>query len=199
MLALGHASAPKVWMDLTGINQSINILLGVGIAKVLEVSPTPLEYATDDKDDVATDASYRTPPMASTSPATIPPEAMVEVPTPQVSCVCGEIVAESDNGKELMLYTEDDGFGDVVPDSESEEEHFPEENIDPLPVRAPPAYAPVCGQRAVHGCSSCSFCPYRFPYAERVDRRLHRKASLGEIADSAHRRFKWKWGGEDLA
>jgi len=39
-----------------------------------------------------TDASYRTPLMASTSPATIPPDAMVEVPTPQVSCACGEVM-----------------------------------------------------------------------------------------------------------
>ena len=97
-----------------------------------------------------------------------------------------------------LLYMDDDGFGDVVPDSESEEEHFPEENIDPLPVRTPPSYALVRGQRAICGHLSRSFHPYRFPYTECVNRRLDQKACLGEVADSAHRRFKWKWGGEDL-
>jgi len=137
--------------------------------------------------------------MASTSPATIPPDAMVEVPTPQVSCACGEIVADSEDGKELVLYTDDDGVGDVV-ETDSSEEPFPDENEVPIPVRAPPpGYALVHDQIAVRGCAGRSFCPYRFPYADRVDRRLARKDLLGEIADSARRRFKQKWGGEDLA
>ena len=106
-----------------------------------------------------------------TSPATIPPDAVVEVPTPQAECVCGEVFAESDKGKELMLYMDNDGFEDVVPDSESEEtEEFPQENETPIPVCAPPAYAPVRGQGATQGHPGRSFCPYCFPYAERVNR-----------------------------
>jgi len=57
-----------------------------------------LEYATDDEEDAVTDASYQTPPMASTSPATIPPEAVVEVPTPAVTCGCGETVEKVKDG-----------------------------------------------------------------------------------------------------
>ena len=93
-----------------------------------------------------TDASYRTPPMASTSPAMIPPDAMVEVPTPQVSCACGEVVSEETDGKELVLFVDDDGTGDVV-ETDLSEEHFPDENVVPIPVRAPPPdYALVRGQ-----------------------------------------------------
>jgi len=137
--------------------------------------------------------------MASTSPATIPPDAMVEVPTPQVSCACGEVVPVETDGKELVLYVDDDGTGDVV-ETDSSEEHFPDENDIPIPVCAPPpGYAPVHGQWAARGRSSRSFHPYCFPYADHVDRRLARKDLLGEIADSAHQGFKQKWGGEDLA
>ena len=158
-----------------------------------------MEYATDDEEDAITDVSYQTPPMASTSPATIPPEAVVEVPTPQVSCVCGEVMPEETDGKELVPYVDDDGSGDVV-ETDSSEECFPDENDAPIPVRAPPpGYAPVRGQRATRGRSTRSFRPYRFPYAERVDCRLARKDLLGEAADSERRRLKRKWGGEDLA
>ena len=136
-----------MWVGLTGINQSTNNLLGIGIAKVLEVSPTPLEYATNDEDEAVIDVSYRTPPMASMSPATIPPDAVIEVLTPQAECVCREVLTESDDGKELVLYVDNNGFGDVVPDSESEEiKEFPQENETPIPVHTPPAYAPVRGQ-----------------------------------------------------
>jgi len=134
--------------------------------------------------------------MASTSPATIPPDAMIEVPTPQASCVCGEIVPDSEDGKELVLYMDDDGVGDVV-ETDSSEEHFPDENKVPIPIRAPPpGYAPVRGQRAVRGRVGRSSHPYCFPYADRVNRRLARKDLLREIADSEHRRFKrkWHWG-----
>jgi len=67
-----------------------------------------LEYATDDEEDIVTDASYQTPPMASASPATIPPEAVVEVPTPAVACGCGEIVEKDKDGEELVLCSEVD-------------------------------------------------------------------------------------------
>jgi len=159
------------------------------------VSPTPLEYATDDEEDVVTDASYQTPPMASASPATIPPDAMTEVSRPQASCACGEIVEEAKDGEELVLCPEVDAVG-----SDSSEEVVPEENVVPLPIAAPPpVYSLVRGQLAVRGRAGRSFRPYRFPYADRIDRRLARKDLLGEIADSAHRGFKRKWGGEDLA
>jgi len=155
-----------VWVGLTGINQSSKNLLGVGITKVLEVSPAPLEYTTDEeKDDVATDASYQTPPMALVSLAMVPPEAMVEVPIPQVSCVCGEVLTQEDDGKELMVYVNNNSLGDVI-ETESEEEHFPEENIDPLPVHAPPpAYTPVHGEQV-----TCSFKSQRYPYTEHCHR-----------------------------
>jgi len=133
--------------------------------------------------------------MASTSPATIPPEAVVEVPTPVVTCGCGETVEKDEGGEELVLCSEVDAVG-----SDFSEEVVPEENVVPIPVAAPPpTYSPVRGQLAVRGRASRSFRPYRFPYAERVDRRLARKDLLGEIADSEHRRLKRKWGGEDLA
>ena len=141
------------------------------------------------------DASYQTPPMASASPATIPPEAVVEVPTPTVTCGCGEVVEKGKDKEELMLCSEVDAVG-----SDSSEEVVPEENAVPLPVAAPPpVYSPVRGQVAIRGRAGRSFRPYRFPYAERVDRRLARKDLLGEVADSEHRRFKRKWGGEDPA
>jgi len=88
----------------------------VGKIAILKESPS--------QDDVATDASYRIPPMALTSPATIPPEAVVEVPTPQALCACGEVLQDEDDGKELVLYVDDDGTGDVV-ETDSSEEHFP--------------------------------------------------------------------------
>jgi len=132
--------------------------------------------------------------MASTSPATIPPEAVVEVPTPAVTCGCGETVEQAKDGEELVLCSEVDAVG-----SDSSEEVVPEENVVPLPIAAPPIYSPVRGQVAVRGRAGRSFCPYRFPYAERVDRRLARKDLLGEAADSERRRLKWKWGGKDLA
>jgi len=153
-----------------------------------------LEYASDDEEDAVTDASYQTPPMASTSPATIPPEAVVEVPTPVVTCGCSEVV-EKDKDEELVLCSEVDAVG-----SDSSEGVVPEENVVPLPVAAPPpTYSPVRGQVALRGRAGRSFRPYRFPYTERVDRRLARKDLLGEVADSEHRRLKRKWGGEDLA
>jgi len=133
--------------------------------------------------------------MASTSPATIPPEAVVEVPTPVVTCGCGENVEKDKDGEELVLCSEVDAV-----ESDSSKETVPEENVVPLPVAAPPpTYSPVRGQVAIRGRAGCSFRPYRFPYAERVDRRLARKDLLGEIADSEHRRLKREWGGEDLA
>ena len=59
----------------------------------------------------------------------------------------------------------------------------PNENVIPIPVRAPPpGYAPVHGQRAVRGRPSRSFCPYRFPYADHVNRRLARKDLLAQGA-----------------
>jgi len=97
------------------------------------------------------------------------------------------------------VYVDDDGTGDVV-ETDLSEEHFPDENDVPIPIHTPPlGYTPVRGQRATRGRPSHSFRPYRFPYADRVYRRLVRKDLLGEIADSAHRGFKWKWGGKDLA
>jgi len=154
-----------------------------------------LEYATDDEEDVVTDASYQTPPMASASPATIPPDVVAEVPTPVVTCGCGETVEKAKDGEELVLCSEVDAAG-----SNSSEDVVPEENVVPLPVAAPPPlYSPVRGQLAVRGRAGRSFRPYRFPYAERVDRRLARKDLLGEAADSERRRLKRKWGGEDLA
>ena len=199
MLASDFASAPKVWVGLTGINQSSNNLLGIGIAKVLEVSPTPLEYATDEEeDDIATDASYQTPPMASASPATVPPEAVVEVPTPQVSCVCGELLKTEGNGKEFVVCVDDDGLGDVI-EMESEEEHFPEENIDPLPVHAPPpAYAPVCGQQAVQGRASLSK-PHRYPYTEHRHLNSDRTDLLRAVIAAQHRGTKQQWDGKNPA
>jgi len=133
--------------------------------------------------------------MASTSPATIPPEAVVEVPTPVVTCGCGETVEKAKDGEELVLCSEVDTVG-----SDSSEEVVPEENVVPLPIAAPPPiYSLVRGQCAVRGRAGRSFRPYRFPYAERVDRQLARKDLLGEAADSERRRLKRKWGGEDLA
>jgi len=99
------------------------------------------------------------------------------------------------DGEELVLCSEVDAVG-----SDSSEEVVPEENVVPLPVAAPPPlYSPVRGQVAVRGRSGRSFRPYRFPYTERVDRRLARKDLLGEAADSERQRLKRKWGGEDLA
>ena len=120
-----------------------------------------------------TDMSYQTPPMASASPATIPPEAVVEEPTPQVSCACGEVMDKSNDGKELVLYTDDDGVGDVIK-TDSSEEHFPDENEVPLPVCAPPpGYTPVCGQRTIRTLLNHLWRPYHFPYAEHVDCQGH--------------------------
>jgi len=121
---------------------------------------------SDDEEDVVTDASYQTPPMASASPATIPPEAVVEVPTPAVTCGCGEIVDKAKDEEELVLCSEVDAVG-----SDSSEEVVPEENIAPLPIAAPPpVYSPVGGQRARRSLPKHSYQPYRFPYTERVNR-----------------------------
>ena len=90
MLTLDPVSVPKVWVGLTGINQSPDNLLGVGISRVLKVSPTMLEYVTNEGEEVPEmDASYRTPPMALTSLITIPLSAVVEVLTPPAECICG--------------------------------------------------------------------------------------------------------------
>jgi len=103
-----------------------------------------LEYATDDEEDVVTDTSYQTPLMASASPATIPPEAVVEVPTPAVTCACGEVVEKAKDEEELVLCSEVDAVG-----SDSSEEVVPEENVVPLLIATPPpVYSPVRGQRA---------------------------------------------------
>ena len=142
--------------------------LGVGIVRVLEVSPPPLEYTTnEEEDDVVTDASYQTPPMASTSLATIPPGTEVKVPTPPAKCVCGEPLERiTEEEEEFVPVVDNDGLGDVM-ETESEEEHFPEENAEPIPIQPPPpAYTLVCGQWSTRGCRHHSFQPYRFLYTE---------------------------------
>ena len=86
-----------------------------------------------------------------------------------------------------------------VPDSESDE--VPEENEEPLQVREqPPAYSPVCGQRAMcggHVSGPHNFRRHCFPYTANSDQQPSSTYFQWEIASSKCRRAEDNSGGKN--